>query len=101
MDFESWKFENWSYNMVPIFCGVIMLGLDILSKIVPLIFGSVGAKLIPVKGKHLDEFSTTDNVFIFINKLLTIIFVYHLVIVCNSSTTILWKQSEATVYNTL
>jgi sterol desaturase/sphingolipid hydroxylase (fatty acid hydroxylase superfamily) len=97
---DDWKLEKWSVWVIPGFCAGIMLGLDILSKIVPLIFGSVGAPLIPVKGKHLDEFSTQDNVFIFINKLLTIVFVYHLILVCNSTPTIKWNTDELNVYNT-
>ncbi len=102
MDYlDNWKYEKWSVWFIPGFCGVIMLGLDILSKIIPFIFGSVGAKMIPIKGKHLDEFSSQDNAFIFINKLLTIVFVYSLIIVCNEVPTIKWKHDELSIYNTL
>ncbi len=98
---EEWKFANWSFWFFPGFCALIMLGLDILSKIVPLVFGSVGADLIPVKGKHLDELSSLDNRYIFINKLLTIVFVYHLLYVCNNVETVKWEYEELTVFNTV
>lgn len=98
---DGWRFENWSYLVIPGFCGVIMLGLHILSVIIPAIFGSIGTKLIPKKGKHLDKFDSLDNTFIFINKLLTIMFVYHLILVCNSSKTIAWRSDEVTIFNTV
>ena len=78
-----------------------MVGLDILSRIVPAIFGSIGASLIPVKGKHLDELSQLDNIYIFINKLLTIMFVYHLLCMCTTSNTVKWDSSDATLSNTV
>jgi len=98
---EDWRIENWSFYVFPGFCGVIMLGLHILSIIIPAIFGSTGTKLIPVKGKHLDKLDSLDNTFIFINKLLTIMFVYHLILVCNYTKTIAWRNDEVTIYNTV
>jgi hypothetical protein len=82
-------------------CVGILIGLEVLSHIVHLIFSNTGAKLIPVKGKHLDNFSFDDLLYIWINKAHTMLFVYHLVWVCQKSATISWQLEEATVYNTV
>ena len=39
----------------------ILTGLEILSHIVHIIFGNTGSKLIPVKGKHPDNFIFDDH----------------------------------------
>ena len=85
---------------IPAFCITILVGLEILSKIIPFIFQSVGSPLIPIKGKHLDHFSNQDHIFISINKFLTILFVYHLVIVTRSCETIKWDFDELSLFNT-
>ena len=101
MNSQEWDIENWSMGaMVGLSC-VIMIGLEILSHIVHLIFNTVGSNLIPIKGKHLDQFSFDDNLYVAINKAFTIMFVYHLIWVCQKSTTIAWNASEATIFNTL
>lgn len=99
-DFSSWDFKNWSYMMIPVFSSIIMIGMEILSFIVPAIFGLFCSKKIPIKGKHLDAFDATDNLYIFINKLLTVCFVYHLIWVCYYCSSIKWRPEEANIYNT-
>jgi sterol desaturase/sphingolipid hydroxylase (fatty acid hydroxylase superfamily) len=102
MDFGEWNVENWSLGMMAAFSTGIMVGLQILSSCLPFIFGNGGTKhkLIPVKGKHLDSLSWDDNLFITINKLLTILFVYHLIWVCQKSNSISWLAEEVTLLNT-
>jgi len=66
---------------------------------VPEIWG--GAVKIPVKGKHLDEFESQDLLFITINKLLTALFVYHVIHVCYYAEGIKLAHEDATVLNTV
>lgn len=101
MDFQNWAIENWTVGTMVILCGAILIGLEILSHIVHIIFDNTGSKLIPIKGKHLDKFDFDDHLYIWINKALTVLFVYHLVWVCQKSTTIAWYPEEANLYNTV
>lgn len=91
---------TWPLWMGVSFCGVIALGLEILSRIVPLLFGSAGK--IEVRGKHLDKFEAKDNLFITINKGLTMIFVYHLIqVTCHPATRIVWSREDLTLLNSV
>ncbi len=101
VQWEEWAFSNWSYRIIPVFCGLIMLGLEILSELVPYVCKIAGAGHIPVKGKHLDEFEALDRFYISINKFLTIVFVYHTLIVCHNTPTINWDMNDITIANTL
>lgn len=98
---EEWRVEKWSLWFLPTFCAAIMIGLEILARIIPVIFTAAGSNLIAVKGYHLDKFSSIDNAFIFINKLLTILFVYHFLLVTNNCTTIVWGSENLSVANTI
>lgn len=75
--FEATLFgeNSWMFNM-PIFGLVILAGLELLNVLITMLFSS--AKSIPIKGKHLDKLETIDNAFIITNKLVTVVFVYHL-----------------------
>lgn len=99
IELSEWAFPNWTWRFAPVFSVGILVGMEILSLIVPPLFSS--AQPIPIKGKHLDELSSTDNLFIAINKLLTVVFVYHLCYVCYYTPTINWNMQEATLANTL
>eukprot|EP01032_Pedospumella_encystans_P022191 gene22191-25148_t len=100
MDFGEWNVENWSVGLMVGLCIAILIGLEILSHIVHLIFND-RTNLIPVKGKHLDTLEFQDQLYIWINKGLTVLFVYHLVWVCQKATNIAWQHNEATLANTL
>jgi sterol desaturase/sphingolipid hydroxylase (fatty acid hydroxylase superfamily) len=101
VDFGTWAIEHWSAGLMVGLTLVVFLGLEILSHIVHIIFEATGSSLIPVKGKHLDNFVFDDHLYIWINKGLTVLFVYHLTWVCQKSSTITWTHSDATIYNTL
>jgi len=94
-----WDVSTWPLWFMALFSGVILGGMEILARFPDLLFS--GCKRIPVKGKHLDELSFTDNVFIGFNKLVTIVFVYHLVQVVYHTPSIKKLPEEATVVNTL
>ena len=68
-----WEVSSWPAWFIASYCGGIFIGLEALSQIVPLLFGKF--EKIAVKGKHLDELSFQDNLFITINKCLTLVFV--------------------------
>lgn len=91
--------ETWPLWFYTLFGGVIMLGLEILSRFVPFVFNS--ASKIKIQGEHLDKFEFKDRAFIFTNKLLTCLFVYHLCYVVYHRETIKWKHDEVTISNTL
>lgn len=91
--------STWPLWFTACYCGAIALGLEILSHIVHLLFGF--APDIPVRGKHLDELSTLDKTFININKVLTMVFVYHTIYVTFNTPSIKWGLEEVTFANTL
>ena len=98
----SWAFSDWTLAIAPLFASVIWVGLEVLSNIIPLVCrNTIPDALIPVKGKHLDEFESTDKWYIFINKILTVTFVYHLIWACTVVQSIKWAPEEVTVWNTL
>lgn len=57
------------------------------------------AKQIPVRGKHLDDFSTKDTVFIGISKAATAPFVYFYLLYCHSAPQVVWHPSELSLAN--
>ncbi len=97
----DWEYSKWTVNIIPLFVGVIFLGLEILSTIISPICEFLKLPKIPIKGKHLDEFDATDNLYILINKGLTAMFVYHLLYVTTRTPSIKWDLSEVTVGNTI
>lgn len=90
---------TWSITSIAIFAIALLFGLEMLSVMCRLIFQQYPA--IPVKGKHLDKLEFVDLVYIHINKILTIIFVYHLMQVTWNTSTIKWRLNEITISNTL
>jgi sterol desaturase/sphingolipid hydroxylase (fatty acid hydroxylase superfamily) len=97
---EDWQIENWTWRFIPIFSSAVILGLEGLSQSIPIFF-STGSKLIPVKGKHLDEFSALDHLYISINKVLTVIFTYHVILFSSINSSIKWDFKEITLLNTV
>lgn len=81
------------------FCAIIALGLEILSRIIPILFGA--ADKIEPRGYHLDKFDFQDNLFITINKGLTMMFVYHVIQVTFYTPSVKWAPEELTVANSL
>jgi sterol desaturase/sphingolipid hydroxylase (fatty acid hydroxylase superfamily) len=99
VEFALWEVGTWPAWFIGAYCCVIFVGLEILSHLIPLLFG--GFEKIAIKGKHLDELSFKDNLFITINKCLTLVFVYHTVQVCFYTKSIKWAHEDATIVNTL
>lgn len=54
-----------------------------------------------MRGKHLDEFTTKDLIFITISKAATAPFVYFYLRFCLSTNKVVWNPSEVSVWNTL
>lgn len=96
---EPWNITIWPLWVILSYVGAIFLGMDLLSRIIHLAFRNVAH--IPIKGKHLDDFSTQDNIFILINKFLTVMFTYHVICVTRSAPSIVWEFEDLTVANTL
>lgn len=97
-NFSLSHIRTWPTWFTVCYCAVIYLGLEILSHIVHILFGF--AAKIPVRGKHLDEFDSTDRTYININKLLTMVFVYHVIFVCFTHEGIEWGTDKLTLGNT-
>lgn len=98
-DFALDAISTWTFPFLALFASVIWIGMEVLSRYVPKLFGH--PPLIPVKGKHLDHFDSTDKLFIFINKILTVCFVYHVIQVTFRTESVKWKWEEVSVGNTL
>jgi sterol desaturase/sphingolipid hydroxylase (fatty acid hydroxylase superfamily) len=80
---------------------VILGALEILNQLLLLTFTPTKYGEIPINGQHLDEFGTTDWIYIVINKISVAFFVYHLLQFCWTSDQIFWKLSEVTFTNTI
>lgn len=90
---------DWPLWFTIVYCGLIALGLELLSHIVHILFGF--ADDIPIRGKHLDKFAFQDHLFVNINKVLTMVFVYHVIWVTYNTPSIKWRQEELTLMNSL
>eukprot|EP01038_Epipyxis_sp_PR26KG_P013233 gene13233-17736_t len=99
---EDWTFDKWSIWIIPLFSSVILVGMEILSVGVPPLFQAIThCNQIPIKGKHLDQFSLQDHIFITINKFLTILFVYHGLLVCYYTPSVKWNFDDMNFFNTV
>ncbi len=58
-EFSISSIQSWPTWFTCVYCGLIALGLEILSHIVHILFGF--ANKIPVRGFHLDEFASKDR----------------------------------------
>jgi uncharacterized membrane protein len=79
----------------------ILVGMEILARAIPLVFESSSVKRIEERGKHLDQLEAIDIRYITINKIITVIFMYHVLYVCFNTPTIKLYANELTVQNTL
>ena len=96
------SFTSMSVYGYLLLCVVVLIGLEILSRLVPLLFSLLSSSsLIEIRGKHLDQFEYTDHLYITINKGLTCMFVYHLLYFSCNTSTIKWEHSDATIMNTI
>ncbi len=91
--------NQWETMHFVIFSSIILIGLEILAHLVPFVFGHM--EKIEIQGLHLDKLESIDQIYITINKLLTVMFVYHLILVCSNCDTIYLKLDEVTIYNTI
>eukprot|EP00241_Pyramimonas_parkeae_P011576 CAMPEP_0114232268 /NCGR_PEP_ID=MMETSP0058-20121206/4513_1 /TAXON_ID=36894 /ORGANISM="Pyramimonas parkeae, CCMP726" /LENGTH=213 /DNA_ID=CAMNT_0001343725 /DNA_START=377 /DNA_END=1018 /DNA_ORIENTATION=+ len=75
-----------------------MAGMEILGRFVDAAFNSLDK--IPAKGKHLDSLEARDQLFIGLNRLTAVPFVYHLLLVLNRLPTIKTSFRDLSVLNT-
>mmetsp|Transcript_47142 Transcript_47142/g.57052 ORF Transcript_47142/g.57052 Transcript_47142/m.57052 type:complete len:367 (-) Transcript_47142:796-1896(-) len=82
---------------------IILLGLELLNFLVKFAgySGLTGPKRIPVRGKHLDELSNTDLLFIGLNKVATPPFVYFLFRYMYFEPNSVWDIKKASVMNVI
>lgn len=97
-EFKVNDHSTWPVSFYFIFGGLIIVGMESLSWIIYLLFSSTS--LIPIKGKHLDQFEFQDYLFVSINKLLTIVFAYHVAQFSMTSPQIEWSFDKVSVFNT-
>lgn len=96
---EPYQFVAWAV--------VILVGFELLSLIVDRwqsIFGE--KKQIPVRGKPLETLGALDNAFIWFNRFVSVLFVYHLLHYSyvwghDGSGHVKWAPAEVTVANTV
>uniref|UniRef100_A0A7S3VAD9 Fatty acid hydroxylase domain-containing protein n=1 Tax=Chaetoceros debilis TaxID=122233 RepID=A0A7S3VAD9_9STRA len=80
---------------------IIMFGFEFISFAVHKSGYVFQQKLIPVRGKHLDEFSKTDRLYITLNKLATIPFIYIFVKFLYHEPNAKWSLQEISFTNLL
>ena len=78
-----------------LFGGLILLAFEFLNFSARNMGRWTHSKLIPVRGKHLDELSTTDILFIGMNKAATAPFVYILLRYAYFEGNVIWDLREA------
>lgn len=97
--------EGGPQNLQPIdllFCGVlIVMALELLSFLIKRSGTWFHSKLIPVRGKHLDELSVKDQLFIGMNRIATAPFVYFLLRYLYHEPNAVWDPRKMTATNVL
>lgn len=96
----AWSERNstWQWWQAAVFSAVIMIGMELLSLAVNASFTWLDQ--IPQKGRHLDTLEPRDRLFIWLNRLTAVPFVYHLLYTCHASPSIQTSPQELTVMNT-
>lgn len=84
-----------------LFGAIFLLAFELLQFLVEGSGKWAGAKLIPVRGKHLDELSKQDYLFIGLNKLASAPFAYLFLRYAYFERNIIWNLSEVSVKNTV
>jgi sterol desaturase/sphingolipid hydroxylase (fatty acid hydroxylase superfamily) len=92
--------STWSIQFGITYFALILVGYEILARIVPFLFAN-RVDSIPVIGKHLDNLESLDKTFIFTNKCITAVFVYHGIQIVYGTSSIKWKHEELSFYNTI
>jgi len=85
---------HWSAMDKVLFFALIMLALEILNFLCNNAGDWMNAKQIPVRGKHLDELTPRDNLFIGISKAQTGPFLYLLLRYCFHEANVIWTFEE-------
>ena len=100
-NFQLHDITTWTNSFILTFSLAILLGLEILAHLVPYVFKNTKNEEIEIQGKHLDQFEMIDLLYININKILTVIFVYHVIATCYYTDSIALKYEELSIGNTL
>lgn len=66
----------WRWSEVACFAAAVTLGMEALAVLLPTIF-TTREQMPTNKAKHLDRFEARDWTYVYINKVLTVVFVYH------------------------
>jgi hypothetical protein len=80
-----------------LFAAMILMAFELLDYISKNFGRWVHAKLIPVRGKHLDELSSTDLLFIGMNKAATAPFVYILLRYAYFEPNVIWDFGKVSL----
>ncbi|CAB9504525.1 Methylsterol monooxygenase 1 [Seminavis robusta] len=84
-----------------LFGAFILLAFELLQFLVQNSGDWLGAKKIPVRGQHLDDFRTLDHTFISFNKLATVPFVYFFFRYAYFEPNVIWDLDNITLYNSV
>jgi sterol desaturase/sphingolipid hydroxylase (fatty acid hydroxylase superfamily) len=74
-------FSSWPWWFCPVFCGLVVLGLEIINGLAtyaPALFQAKDDR-IPVRGKPLERFTWIDYAFIWFNKMITCLFSFNVI----------------------
>jgi len=92
---------NWTNMDKVVFVVLIVMGMELLGWIVRHSGEWMHAKTIPVRGKHLDELTPTDRLYIGISKAQTGPFVYFLLRFLTSEPNISWRLEDLSLRTVL
>lgn len=99
-DFKLHDMSTWSGALVLGFSVAIFASYDVVNW--ALMRATATTTKLPINtGKHLDTLDRTDYVFITINRLTGVPFVFHCIQWASTSSSMLWHPSELSVSNTL
>lgn len=92
---------HWTAMDKVLFLALIMLALEILNFLCGHSGEWMGSKKIPVRGKHLDDLSPTDRLFIGISKAQTGPFLYLLLRYCFEEKNVVWTFGDDSSVRTI
>lgn len=100
-EFDPADWGTWTKSFLVVYWTVIMLGQELMAALIGG-FASCFMKRIPVTGKHLDQFTWLDWLFVYINRISVPVMTYHLFsFTWRAQGHVEWDMEKMSLLNTL